>query len=150
MTAPTDSTARESKPSELAEEIRSTLTRLEAIDRQKAGYIKALAFVLHRVALADDTLCDQEVARMEEILVDHAGLTRPEAVLTTEIAKHCHLIADCGRSYEASRKLRTSLVDRDGCEISRFLRSVAEADGLVVASESAQIRQIAVELGLPA
>ncbi len=32
---------------------------------------------------------------MEAILVDHASLSRPEAVLTVEIARHCRQIADC-------------------------------------------------------
>ena len=150
MTAHTDSIPGENTPSDFADEIRNTLNRLDAIDHQKAGYIKALAFTLHRVALADDELRDEEVARMEQILVDHAGLSRPESVLTVEIAKHCKAIADCGCSYEASRNLRSMLDHRDGRSINRFLHSVAEADGLVAPSETAQIRQIAVELGLPA
>jgi uncharacterized tellurite resistance protein B-like protein len=149
MTASTGSTSDDTTPSGFADEIRSTLTRLDALDRKTAGYIKSLACILHRVAMADDDLCDREVARMEQILIDHAGLTPPEAMLTVEIAKHCRKIADCGSSYEASRKLRATLDDRQGRCIHRFLHEVAQADGRVLTSETAQIRQIAVELGLP-
>jgi len=137
-------------PSNVAEEIRQTLNRLEELNRETAGYLKTLAFILHRVAIADDELSREEVDRMEQILVEHASLSRSEAVLTVEIARHCGEIADCGCSYEASRKLRSSLGEEDGRDIRRFLESVAEADGQVLRSEKAQILQIATELGLPA
>ena len=130
-------------------EIRDTLNRLEELNRESAGYLKTLAFILHRVAIADEEVCDEEVDRMEQILVDHASLSRAEAMLTVEIARHCDQIADCGCSYEASRRLRSSFEEGDGRRIHRFLESVAEADGRVRRSEVAQIRQIAAELGLP-
>ena len=138
-----------SAPSNFADEIRGTLNRLEELNRETAGYLKTLAFILHRVAMADDELSREEIDRMEHILVDHAALSRSEAMLTVEIARHCSEIADCGCSYEASRRLRSSLDQENGRDIRRFLESVAEADGRVRRSEKAKIRQIATELGLP-
>ena len=135
--------------SEFSSEIRDTLNRLEELNRETAGYLKTIAFILHRVAIADDDVCDEEIERMEQILVDHASLSRAEAMLTVEIARHCSQIADCGCSYQASRQLRSTLDESAGLRIHRFLESVAEADGRVRRSEAAQIRQIAVELGLP-
>ena len=139
----------ETASSRIAEEIRDTLNRLEELNRETAGYLKILAFILHRVAIADDEVSREEVDRMEQILVDHASLSQSEAMLTVEIARHCGEIADCGCSYEASRQLRSSLDADAGRGIRRFLESVAEADGMVRRSEKAQIRQIATELGLP-
>jgi uncharacterized tellurite resistance protein B-like protein len=139
-----------STSSNIAKEIRDLLNRLEELNRETAGYLKILAFILHRVAIADDEVSAEEIDRMEQILVDHASLSRSEAMLTVEIARHCGEIADCGCSYEASRKLRSSLDEGNGREIRRFLESVAEADGQLRRSEKAQIRQIATELGLPA
>jgi len=138
-----------SVPSIFTDEIRNTLDRLEELNRETAGYLKTLAFILHRVAMADNELSREEVDRMEQILVDHASLSRSEAMLTVEIARHCGEIADCGCSYEASRRLRSSLDENNGRDIRRFLESVAAADGRVRRSEKAQIRQIATELGLP-
>jgi uncharacterized tellurite resistance protein B-like protein len=149
MTATTHSGSDESAPSNITEEIRNTLNRLEELNRETAGYLKTLAFILHRVAIADDELSGEEIDRMEQILVDHASLSRSEAMLTVEIARHCGEIADCGCSYEASRRMRSSLDEDNGRHIRRFLESVAEADGRVRRSEKAQIRQIATELGLP-
>jgi uncharacterized tellurite resistance protein B-like protein len=130
-------------------EIRGILDRLEELDRETAGYLKTLAFILHRVARADDEVSTDEIIRMEQILAQHASISELEAMLTVEIARHCGQIADCGRSYSASREFR-SLLDEDGRHrIRGFLDSVAEADGHVLRSETAQIQQIAAELGLP-
>lgn len=149
MTTTSHTSAGESGTSDVNREIRDALNRLEELNRETADYLKALAFILHRVAMADDDLCDQEIDRMEQILIDHASLSRSQAILAVEIARHCGQIADCGCSYEASRKLRKRLGENDGRRIHDFLDSVAAADGQIRRSEKVQIRQIAVELGLP-
>jgi len=149
MTTTSNTKTGESGTSDITREIRDALNRLEALNRETADYLKALAFILHRVAMADDEVCDQEIDRMEQILVDHASLSRSQAILAVEIARHCGQIADCGCSYEASRKLRKRLDQGDGRRIYDFLESVAAADGQILGSEKAQIRQIATELGLP-
>ena len=149
MTTTSHTTTGESGTSDITRELRAALNRLEALNRETADYLKALAFILHRVAMADDEVCDQEIDRMEQILVDHASLSRSQAILAVEIARHCGQIADCGCSYEASRKLRKRLDQGDGRRIYDFLESVAAADGQILGSEKAQIRQIATELGLP-
>ena len=146
-TATTTNTSPHS-PSNLAAGIRQSLERLASLDNETAAYIKTLAFILHRVAAADQNVSREEVSRMESILVEHASLSQPEAVLTVEIARHCGEISDCARSYDASRKLRTHLTAEDRRRLHGFLDSVAEADGRIRRSEMDAIRQISAELGL--
>jgi uncharacterized tellurite resistance protein B-like protein len=129
-------------------ELRGALNRIDTVDAENDGYLSTLAFILQRVAAADEEICDEEVVRMEKILIDHAALSPTEALLTVEMAKQRSLIADCCCSYNASRHMR-SLLDRNGRkQMRRFLKSVAEADGLIRHSEKAEIRQISTELGL--
>ena len=129
-------------------ELRGALNRIDTVDAENDGYLTTLAFILQRVAAADEEICDEEVVRMEKILIDHAALSPTEALLTVEMAKQRSLIADCCCSYNASRHMR-SLLDRQGrIQVRSFLKSVAEADGLVRRSEKAEIRQITAELGL--
>ena len=149
MTTTSKTTPNESGTSNFTDKIRDALDRLDALNRETSDYLKALAFILHRVAMADNDLSEQEIDRMERILVDHASLSRAQAVLAVEIARHCGQIADCGCSYAASRKLREGLNEDDGQRIRGFLESVAAADGQILRSEKAQIRQISTELGLP-
>ena len=150
MTHQPSTSAEEPAQTDLTSGIRGTLSQLDDLDRETAGYLQSLAFILQRVAAADEHICREEVDRMEQILIDHASLSLPQAVLTVEIAKHRRQLADCCCAYRASRELRARL-DGDALRrLSRFLESVAEADGLVLAEEKAEIRQIAAELGITA
>jgi uncharacterized tellurite resistance protein B-like protein len=133
---------------DLTSAIRGTLEQLDGLDRETAGYLNSLAFILQRVAAADHEISPAEVDRMEKILVEHASLSPPQAVLTVEIAKHRNQIADCCCAYQASRELRSRLDKRSRQRLRRFLDAVAEADGLVHPTEEAEIRQIAAELGI--
>ncbi len=148
MPTATTHEASSSSPAGLAAGIRRSLARLDSLDPDTADYLKTLAFVMYRVAAADEHVSDDEVRRMEAILVDHASLSLPEAVLTVEIARHCRKTADCARSYDASRQLRARLDDHDRSRLRSFLASVAEADGRVRQTEKDAIRQISTELGL--
>ena len=147
---PTATTRRTNSPSPagLAAGIRQALARLDSLDREPADYLKTLAFVMYRVAAADRNVSEAEIRRMESILVEHASLSSPEAVLTVEIARHCREMADCAVSYNASRHLRARLSADDRRRLHSFLDSVAEADGQVRQTEKDAIRQISTELGL--
>jgi len=148
MPTATTATTRPSAPNTLASGIRQTLERIESLNHETADFLKTLAFILHRVAAADERVSEDEVRRMESILVEHAALSLPEAVLTVEIARHCVEISDCARAYDASRRLRACLNGGDRRRLRSFLDSVAEADGRVRQSEMDAIRQISTELGL--
>ncbi len=133
---------------DLTSRIRGTLTQLDDLDRETAGYLNGLAFILQRVAAADEHIGHEEVDTMEQILVEHASLSRPQAVLTVEIAKHRRQLADCCCAYQTSRELRSRLDEESRRRLHLFLDAVAEADGLVHPTEEAEIRQIAAELGI--
>lgn len=139
----------EAENTDIISGIRSALEQVETLDQQRDGSLRTLALVLHRVAAADGNVSADEVMCMEGLLADHASLSRPEAMLTVEIARHCARVADCGCAYEASRRLRRSLSIDERRALCRFLETVAEADGLVSHSEQAAIRQIATEIGVP-
>jgi len=130
--------------------IRTTVQELEALDRSTASFLNALAFVLVRVADADQHISLHERTQMELLLVDHAGLTPAQAVLVVEIAKHRTRLADCGCSYVISRGLRNELDPERRRRVLECLHAVANADGRTTPRETSEIRQIAHELGLTA
>jgi uncharacterized tellurite resistance protein B-like protein len=143
------STTAETGGSGLADSIRSTLHQLEEYEADDEGSLQTVAFLLQRVAGADGSVSAEEIERMETVLADHRSLTRPQAVVAVEIARHCARIADCGGAYGASRRLRAELDEDQRRRVYGMLTAVAEADGLVDGRERAALHQIAVELGLP-
>lgn len=133
---------------DLAAQIRGTIRQLDSLDESTSEYLKALAFVLQRVAAADNQVTAAETRRMEKILVDHADLTPAQAVLVVEMAHQRRTTADCGCAYRLSRCLRSSIGSRRRSQILRFLNAVAEADGLVVERELDEVALLVAELGL--
>ena len=138
-----DRSNRSSAPS-----VRRAVRDLRALDADTAEYLNALAFVLMRVAEADLTVCDDETRCMEEILVEHAGISADQAVLVVEIARHRCRIADCGTSYGVSKGLRPTIDPRRESLLASFLSAVAGADGEMLPEEKKAISQISAELGL--
>jgi len=134
-------------PADAAVTIRNTVTELSGLESDTARYLNALAFVLMRVAEADDRITGDETERMETLLVEHAGLTPAQAVLVVEIARHRALLADCGCAYRESRQLGSTLDPMRRLRVLDYLMAVAEADGETCRSEQGEIIQIAAELG---
>lgn len=128
--------------------IRTTVRELAELDAETADFLNALAFVLFRVADVDHEISRRERDRMEQLIVENAGLTRAQAVLVVEIAKHRSRLADCGCSYGISRELRNGLDHDRRRRVINCLHSVAASDGVTTRREAGEIRQIAHELGL--
>jgi uncharacterized tellurite resistance protein B-like protein len=137
----------ESQNHDPASAIRTTVRQLEAMDPTTARYLNALAFVLVRVADVDQDITQGERERMEDLLVEHAGVTAAQAVLVVEIAKHRTQLADCGCAYLFSRDLRRELEPELLEGVFQCLHAVAEADGKTSAAELEEVSQIARELG---
>lgn len=130
--------------------IRTTVRELAELDAETTDFLNALAFVLVRVADVDHQISRRERDKMEQLLVENARLTRAQAVLVVEIAKHRSRLADCGCSYGISRELRNGLDDDRRRRVIDCLHSVAAADGVTTGRETGEILQIAHELGLAA
>jgi uncharacterized tellurite resistance protein B-like protein len=128
--------------------VRRAIATLNSLDPETAAHLGAVAFVLMRVARADGQFCIDERVRMEEILVQDAGVTAEHAALVTEIARHRAALADCGIAYSISRSLRETGSGAQRRSIVRLLVAVADADGVFAPVEHDEIVQLAGELGI--
>ncbi len=133
---------------DIADTIHECLDALAAMEPSTVVKLEALAFVLARVADADNVLRSAERRRMEEILRDRVDLPPEHAVLVVEMARQRRRTADCGRSYRFSRDLRLGTDPRQRRDLVSALVAVAAADGSICESEREMIHQLARELGL--
>jgi uncharacterized tellurite resistance protein B-like protein len=127
--------------------VRRIAAELELLPLEQARYLAAFAYVLARVAHADLEISPDEVERMEELMA-HEGLSRPQAALVVQLARHQATHYSGTEDYLVTRQFRelTSAEQRLG--LVRCLYEVAAAHGLISAREDAAIRQIASELRL--
>jgi len=127
--------------------VRRALTRLHALAPPTSERLATLAFMLSRVANADEHICEAERSCMETIVRNSAEVPPDLAMLAVEIADHRTRMADCACAYSVSRALREAASGQERDRLLHSLLSVAAADGQISAQERAEIDQIATEIG---
>lgn len=128
--------------------VREIVDALEELDPEQARFIASFAYILGRVAHAEEGISDEESAEMERIVRDHADLPEEQAVMVVHMARsHAELFAGTdnflitrGFNEMASREHKTALLD--------CLFAVSASDGVVSSREEVEIRKVNDELGL--
>ena len=127
--------------------VRRIAAELDRLPIQQARYLAAFAYVLARVAHADLEISPAEVERMEELMTGQ-GLSKPQAALVVQLARHQATHFSGTEDYLVTRQFRELASAEQRLGIVRCLYEVAAAHGLISAREDATIRQIANELRL--
>ena len=131
---------------------RDTVRRIvEALDRlppERARYLAGFAFVLSRVARADQGIADPETQAMERALVAHGGLPEEQAIVVVQMAKTQSLLFGGTDDYSVTKELGRGATRQQKLELLECLFAVSAADGMVRVIEENVVRQITDELGL--
>jgi uncharacterized tellurite resistance protein B-like protein len=120
---------------------------LDKLEPERAKYLAAFAYVLSRVAGADQHFSEVETARMVEIIQRMGHLPDAQAVLVVEIAKSQHRLFGGTENYLVTREFRRMATDEQRRELLDCLFGVSAADDAITGDEESQIWQIASELG---
>lgn len=129
------------------ETVRRIVAELEAMEPGRARLIAAFAFVLARVANADQSISPEETRRMEQAVVEYGGLPEEQAVLAVQIAKSQQRLSGGTENFLVTRELG-QIADRAEKErVLHCLFAVSAADDEITLNEENAIRQVATELG---
>lgn len=121
---------------------------LAELDAETARYVAAFAYVLARVAHADHEISEEEVAVMERLAQDSAGLDMKQARLAVEIARSQALELAATENYIVTRLFRELSSKAQRLGLIECLFAVAAADENISHAEDTEISKIANELGL--
>jgi uncharacterized tellurite resistance protein B-like protein len=135
-TADTDDTAT----------VRRIVGQLEAMPRDKARFLAAFAYILTRAAAADLEISDVEEQVIERLVVEHGGLTEPQAVLVAEMARSQALLYGGTEDYLVTRQFKELSTDEDRLALLRCCYLVGAADDVITVAESDTLQEIAKEL----
>jgi uncharacterized tellurite resistance protein B-like protein len=127
--------------------VRRIAASLAALPPQEARTLAAFAYLLGRVAFADDEVSAAESVRMEELVVEVGKVPREQAVLVVEIAKAQNRLFGHVENFQVSRELRELADETQRRRVLDCLFAVSAADAGICAEEESQLRQIASELG---
>jgi uncharacterized tellurite resistance protein B-like protein len=128
--------------------VRRIVGELDRLDRSRARYLAAFAYVLSRVAAADLNISDIETEKMIEVVQRLGQIPEEQAVLVVAIAKNQNQLFGSTEDYLVTREFREVASDEQCHELLDCLFAVSAADDTITVDEEEQVRQIASELGL--
>ena len=129
------------------ETVRRIVGELEALEPERARFVAAFAYILGRVAHADQDISEAETLKMEEIVRRLGHLPDDQAILVVQIAKSQNRLFGHTENFLVTREF-AEIADREQRgELLDCLFAVSAADDSISGAEEAQIRQIASELG---
>ncbi len=129
------------------ETVRRIVAELEALEPEKARFVAAFAYILGRVAHADQEISEVETRKMEEIVRRLAHLPDDQAVLVVQMAKSQNRLFGHTENFLVTREFLEIATREQRSELLDCLFAVSAADESISGAEEAQIRQIASELG---
>jgi len=129
-----------------ADTIKRIAAELDKLEPDRARYVAAFAFVLSRVARADHEVSDEEVAAMEGLVCDKAGLPKDQAVLVVQMAKTQQLLFGGTDDFLVTRELGRQASYEQKVGLIDCLFAVAASDQRILTAEADEVGRIAREL----
>lgn len=127
--------------------VRRIVAELERLDETQAKFLAGFAYVLGRVAAADQHVSAEETEKMVAIVRERGHLTEEQAVLVVEIARAQHKLFGGTEDFLVTREFRAAATEAQRRDLLDCLFAVSAADDSISSDEESQIRQVASELG---
>jgi uncharacterized tellurite resistance protein B-like protein len=135
------------KPQDFAP-LRETLEALDHLDPAQARYLAAFAYLLGRVAHADQGVSPEETTAMEVLVCEQVHLSEDQARVVVQLAKTSNLLFGGTANYLVARDFSTLATDDQKLALMRCLFAVSAADELISLAEEGELHRIAKELGI--
>ena len=115
---------------------------------EQARRVAAFAYLLSRVAHADDQVTDPEREAMQRLLVDRAHLAPEQAAIVIGIATSKIVHVRGTQDYPVSREVAGHATVEEKRALIDGLYAVCAADGLISTVEDNDVRRVASEIDL--
>jgi uncharacterized tellurite resistance protein B-like protein len=126
--------------------IRRIADELDRLDPERARYIAVFAYILSRVARADQDVSPVETAAMERIVMDTSGLPRDQVIMVVQIAKTQHLLMGGTEDYGVTREFDRRATHEQKLALVECLFAVSASDDSILTVEDNEIVKISREL----
>lgn len=126
--------------------LREVLDALDKMDPEQARYLARFAYLLGRVAHADQQVGPEETRTMEQILREEGHLPADQAALVVGLAKTSNLLFGGTDNYIVAREFEAQATPAQRLELLRCLFAVSVAEDGMSIVEEREIQRIAREL----
>jgi uncharacterized tellurite resistance protein B-like protein len=122
--------------------LRELINALDRLEPARAQYLARFAYLLGRVARADEHISDEETKAMEKLLAEQGGLSAEQAMLVVSIAKATNVMFGATADFAITQEFTDATGYEERLALARCLFAVAASDARITAAEEAEVHRI--------
>ena len=128
--------------------LRDLVETLEHLEPDRARHLARFAYLLGRVAHADQHVSPDETRAMEALVVAEGGLTPEQAIVVVGLAKSSNLMFGGTADFQVTQEFAEAATYEQKLALARCLFRVAATDAAISMAEESEIHRIASHLKL--
>jgi uncharacterized tellurite resistance protein B-like protein len=122
--------------------LRDLVNALDRLEPARAQHLARFAYLLGRVARADEHISDEETRTMEKVLAEHGGLAADQAMLAVSLAKATNQMFGVSADFAITQEFTDSASYEERLALARCLFAVAASDARISTAEEAEVHRI--------
>jgi uncharacterized tellurite resistance protein B-like protein len=126
--------------------LRKTLDALDHLDPEQARYLGAFAYLLGRVAHADEHVSPEETRLMERLVEAQGNIAADQAMVVVHLAQSSNRLFGGTANFLVAREFSDLASYDQKLGLMRCLFAVAATDDTISTAEEGEIHRIAKEL----
>jgi len=126
--------------------LREALEALDHLEPDRARFLAAFAYLLGRVAHADQHVSGDETRVMETLVREQGDVSPEQAMLVVQLAKTSNLLFGGTANYLVAREFSALASYEQKVALMRCLFAVSDTDAAISTLEEGEIHRIANEL----
>jgi uncharacterized tellurite resistance protein B-like protein len=126
--------------------LRETLEALNHLEPERARYLAAFAYLLGRVADADQHVSPEETAAMEALVHRHGQLPQDQAMVVVQLAKTSNRLFGGTANFLVAKEFSQVASYEQKLALMECLFALSATDEAISTAEEGEIHRIATEL----
>jgi uncharacterized tellurite resistance protein B-like protein len=123
--------------------LRDLVETLEHLEPDRARHLARFAYLLGRVARADQHVSPEETRAMEALVVAEGGLTADQAMMVVGLAKSSNLMFGGTADFQVAQEFAETATYDQKLALARCLFRVAAIEGAISIAEESEIHRVA-------
>ena len=128
------------------EALRDLLEALDRLEPSRARHLARFAYLLGRIAHADQHVSTAEARLMERLVAQEGGIDGDQAVLVVGLAKTANLLFGGTDNFIVAREFAASASNEQKLGLMRCLFALSALEGRISIEEEREIQRVGREL----
>ena len=126
--------------------LRETLEALDHLEPARARHLAAFAYLLGRVANADQYVSPEETAAIEALVRRHGQLSQDQAMVVVQLAKASNRLFGGTADFLVAKEFAELATYEQKLALMECLFAISATDDAISTAEEGEIHRIAAEL----